>query len=101
MELPAEYTFQLMDEKGNIHAIAINSIYIETFDDSQYDTVRARIKGFTKLLTLWQGLEYKQMGDYTQKQIEDRVLELLQPDIKKSLWNLSTRFLPYEETPPA
>lgn len=99
MELPSEYSFQFKDQNKITRTIYVNRLEIEIYDDVKNNVVSVRFKGFGKFLTLWSGLEYAEIGDYTQKQVEDRILELLGPDIKRGLWNLSNRFLPYEDEP--
>jgi hypothetical protein len=44
-----------------------------------------------KPLVLWSGEEYDNIGDYTQAQAEDRVLELLGPNIQEKLQNMMHR----------
>lgn len=95
MELPSEYSFQFKDQHNTIRTIAINRIDIQIFDNVSSNIVAVKIIGFEKFLVLWSGIEYVEIGDYTQKQVEDRILELLGPDIKRGLHNLSSRFLPY------
>lgn len=99
MELPSEYSFQFKDQNKNIRTIYVNRLDIEIFDNVRANAVSVKLKGFNKFLTLWSGPEYAAIGDYTQKQVEDRILELLGPDIKRGLFNLSSRFLPYEDEP--
>jgi hypothetical protein len=96
MFLPEEYAFYQKDYAGHTRLIRMNSIYFMIEDNPYAHYVRIFIKGFVKPLTLWKNEEYFLIGDYTQKQVEDRILELLSPDIKRSLWNLSA-FLPYED----
>jgi len=44
-----------------------------------------------KPLTLWSGEEYDNIGDYTQAQAEDRVLELLGSNIEETLASMMHR----------
>lgn len=99
MELPSEYSFQFKNDKNEICTFRTNRLQIEIHDDTVMNVVSVKLKGFSEPLVLWSGLEYAQIGDYTQKQVEERILELLGPDIKRGLWNLSYKFLPYEDEP--
>lgn len=99
MELPSEYSFQFKDQNKRIRTVYFNRLDIEIFDDVRSNVVTVRLVGFNKPLVLWSGPEYAEIGDYTQKQVEDRILELLGPDIKRGLFNLSSRFLSYEDPP--
>lgn len=44
-----------------------------------------------KPLILWSGKDYDNVGDYTQAQAEDRVLELLGPNIQEKLQTMMHR----------
>jgi hypothetical protein len=44
-----------------------------------------------KPLVLWSGEDYDNVGDYTQAQAEDRVLELLGPNIQEKLQTMMYR----------
>jgi hypothetical protein len=47
--------------------------------------VLCRIEGYNRPLVLWRGQAYDVAGDYTQEDIENRVLELLGNDPAASL----------------
>lgn len=65
--------------------ITLNSLDITILDNSQRKTCLARIHPFPFPLMLWSGEAYDAIGDYTQDQVEARVLELLDSDIKAGL----------------
>lgn len=46
-------------------------------DNAKFKYVRVQMNPFMKLLTLWEGEDYVKVGDYTQAQVEARILELL------------------------
>jgi len=46
---------------------------------------------FPKALELWKNEAYDAAGDYTQQMVEDRILEILGPDIKAGLESLFNR----------
>jgi len=57
--------------------IIISEIEFMISDSPYKKTVQVFIKGCSKGLTLWSGASYDAIGDYTQEQVDMRVLELL------------------------
>jgi hypothetical protein len=64
------------------------SLPVTIVDSSANKKVFVQMRPFMKTLTLWEGESYDVAGDYTQAQVESRILELLQPDIVSSLLSL-------------
>jgi hypothetical protein len=64
--------------------LEITNIELILIDNEQTKTIIANLIGFPLPLTLWSGAEYDQIGDWTQFQAENRILELLgdNPEIK-------------------
>ena len=68
--------------------ITIAELDIMLMDFPLKKYVTAKILPCPKTLTLWENLEYDAIGDWTQKQAEERLLELLGKDPKKVLETL-------------
>ena len=68
--------------------ITLTELDITIVDNKKRKIVEARIRPCPYPLTLWKGADYDSAGDYTQSQVENRVLELLGNDIKLGLENL-------------
>jgi len=67
----------------------ISNIPIIFIDDSFSKIVRVKFRlPLMKSLTVWENAEYDAAGDYTQAELESRILELLGPDIKSGLQQL-------------
>jgi hypothetical protein len=60
--------------------ITLNELKLLILDDVNKKTCSVRITPFPKPLLLWSGAEYDAAGDYTQAQLEARVLEVLGSD---------------------
>lgn len=71
--------------------ITLSSLDITLIDNPKRKSCVAKITPFPNSLVLWQGNAYDSIGDYTQKQAEDRISELLGSNAKDSLEKL---FLP-------
>jgi len=69
-------------------SITIQELDIMFLDFSAQKYVTARIMPCPKTITLWSGEEYDAIGDWTQKQAEQRVLELLGNEPTKVLEKL-------------
>jgi len=65
--------------------IVLTELDVTTVDSEKRKLTTARIHPFHKQLTLWEGAAYDAAGDYTQTDVEARVLELLGTDIKAGL----------------
>jgi hypothetical protein len=66
----------------------LSSLDITIMDSSRRKSCIARIHPCPFPLTLWSGAAYDAAGDYTQAQVEARVLELLGSDLKAGLEGL-------------
>ena len=60
--------------------ITLNSLDFVILDDVNKKTCSVRIKPFPSPLVLWSGEDYDAAGDYTQAQLETRLLEVLGND---------------------
>jgi hypothetical protein len=65
-----------------------SEVFLTILDEELKKTVRVKIDNSPYTLHLWTGTVYDLAGDYTQKQVEDRVLELLGDDISKEISKL-------------
>jgi hypothetical protein len=73
-----------------IEAVTTNKFQLDFINDSPKDkTVIAQvyplnsvnetvIQGQVRFLTLWEGQEYDNIGNWTQEQAEDKIIELLE-----------------------
>lgn len=68
--------------------ITIQELDVMFLDFCLHKYVTARILPCPKTLTLWEGIEYDRIGDWTQKQAENRLLEILGENPKKVLEGL-------------
>lgn len=80
MNLQQPITITINGIRRDLHQFRLTIIDIPALK-----TVRVGIVPFPRLLTIWTGAEYDAAGDYTQAQVEARVLEVLGPDIQKGL----------------
>jgi hypothetical protein len=71
--------------------ITLTELDITIIDSAKRRICVAHVRPCPHPLTLWNGAAYDAAGDYTQAQVEARVLQLLGPDIKAGLEAL---FLP-------
>jgi hypothetical protein len=71
--------------------ITLSSLDIVIIDRARSKTCMARISPCPFPLVLWQGADYDAAGDYTQAQVEARVLDLLGPEPKVVLEGLYSR----------
>jgi len=94
MKLPYRVTVtppKTSDQRGNLitpPSFNLEFIQINYVDSPSNKTVNANIFPFPLPLKLWHGEEYDSIGDWTQKQAENRVFEVLGNDIQKSLNDL-------------
>jgi hypothetical protein len=65
--------------------ITLTELDITIIDNAKRKSCVARIRPCPQPVTLWSGDAYDAAGDYTQAQVEAKVLELLGPDIKAGL----------------
>ena len=71
--------------------ITLNELDVTIIDNSKRKSVMVQIRPCPRPLVLWVGDAYDAAGDYTQAQVEARVLEVLGSDPKTALEGL---FLP-------
>jgi len=64
----------------NLAPITLSELKLTILDDVNQKICSVRITPFPKTLVLWSGSEYDAVGDYTQAQLEERVLEVLGDD---------------------
>lgn len=94
MQLPAEITIQpppitLPDGTVLEHpSVTLARISVTLIDSAWAKRCEALLGLVREKLTLWEGAEYDEAGDYTQAEAEARILELLGPDIKAGLERL-------------
>jgi hypothetical protein len=97
MNLPNPVTIQpptITRANGEVRVqkpITLSSLDVTIIDNATRKSVVAQIRPCPRPLVLWEGDAYAAAGDYTQVQVEARVLELLGSDVKTSLEGL---FLP-------
>jgi hypothetical protein len=65
--------------------ITLTELDLTIVDNEKQKLATARIHPFHKQLTLWEGAAYDKAGNYTQTDVEARVLKLLGTDIKAGL----------------
>ena len=65
--------------------IVFTELDITTVDNEKRKLATARIASCPYMLTLWEGADYDKAGDYTQSDVEARVLKLLGKDTKAGL----------------
>jgi hypothetical protein len=69
----------------NFSPITISSLEYLLYDDITRKLALVYIRPCSKPLILWQNSAYDAAGDYTQAQIESRIIELLGDNIQNSL----------------
>ena len=70
----------------------ISELHLVIIDDNRRKTVMVHLRPTrARPLVLWQGAAYDEAGDYTQAQVETRVLELLGADPAAVIANLIQR----------
>lgn len=72
----------------NLATITLNELKLVILDDVNAKTCSVRISPFPKPLVLWSGNDYDLAGDYTQEQLENKLLEVLGNDPASVLKNL-------------
>lgn len=68
--------------------ITVSSLDVTIIDNAKRRSAVAQIRPCPYPLVLWVGEAYDVAGDYTQSQVEARVLELLGSDVKSGLEKL-------------
>ena len=94
MNLPAPVTIQpptITRANGEVRVqkpITLSVLDVTIIDNATRKYCAAQVRPCPFPLVLWQKEAYDAAGDYTQAQVEARVLELLGPDIKAGLERL-------------
>jgi hypothetical protein len=94
MNLPAPITIQpptITRSTGEVRVqkpITLTELDITIIDNAKRQRCEARIRPCPFPLVLWEKAAYDAAGDYTQAQVEARVLELLGSDVKAGLEKL-------------
>ena len=70
--------------------VTSNQLSLTIIDRPESKTVAVLVSPFMKPLLLWSGDEYVAIGDYTQAQVEARVLERLGPNLQAGIDLLNT-----------
>jgi hypothetical protein len=78
-------------EVRTFRPFTLSALDVTIIDNSLRKHCMARIMPFPAMLTLWEGAAYDAAGDYTQAQVEARVLEVLGSDVKAGLEALFVR----------
>jgi len=97
MNLPAPVTIQpptITRSTGEVRVqkpITLTELDITIIDNAKRKSVVAQIRPCPRPLVLWEKAAYDAAGDYTQAQVEARVLELLGSDPKAVLEALFVR----------
>jgi hypothetical protein len=97
MNLPAPITIQpptITRSNGEVRVqrpITLTELDITIIDNAKRKSVVAQIRPCPRPLVLWEKAAYDSAGDYTQAQVEARVLEVLGSDIKAGLEALFVR----------
>jgi hypothetical protein len=73
---------------GSGDPLVLNDLDILVLDHQARKLVLAKVHQLAGPLTLWRGPEYDEVGDYTQAQVENRILEVLGEDLQNGLQNL-------------
>lgn len=94
MNLPNPVTIQpptITRANGEVRVqkpITLSSLDVTIIDNAKRKSAMAQIRPCPYPLVLWAGEAYDAVGDYTQAQVEAKVLELLGSDIKSGLEKL-------------
>ncbi len=72
----------------NNESVTLSSFDVVITDDSSRKFVIARLSSFLYPLVLWSGEHYDNAGDYTQVQVEEKILELLGYNPQEKLQSL-------------
>jgi hypothetical protein len=75
----------------NNEQIEISNLDIFIMDHQSRKIAIARVAPFIQPIILWRGLEYDNVGDYTQAQVEQRILERLGDNTQETLQSLVTQ----------
>ena len=78
-------------EVRTFQPITLTELDVTIIDNAKAKTCVARIRPCPQHIVLWEGVAYDAAGDYTQSQVEARVLEVLGSDVKAGLEALFVR----------
>lgn len=68
--------------------IILEDLDLLIIDDTKHKKVVVKIHPLAKPLLVWKQEDYDAAGDYTQAQLEAKILEILGPDQQKGLQSL-------------
>lgn len=80
VQIPAQQFTTPGGNVVNLPAITLSQLRMQISDDVQYKLCNVFFRDLRGGMTLWSGEEYDAAGDYTQADIENRILELLGSD---------------------
>jgi hypothetical protein len=72
----------------NNEQIEMSNLDIFIMDHQSRKIVIARVAPFIQPIILWRGTDYDNIGDYTQAQVEAKILELLGDNSQETLQSL-------------
>lgn len=72
----------------NNELITLTSLDVVIMDIASKKLVLVRLAPFLKTIILWKHKEYDDIGDYTQAQVENRMLEIFGENIQEYLQSL-------------
>lgn len=72
-------------EVRTFNPFTVAELDITITDNPKRKLCTVQIARFRRPITLWEGSAYDVAGDYTQAQVEARILEVLGPNIKAGL----------------
>jgi hypothetical protein len=78
-------------EVRTFEPITLTALEVSVIDNATRKTCTAQIRPCAQHIVLWEGAAYDAAGDYTQAQVEARVLELLGSDVGAGLQALFQR----------
>jgi hypothetical protein len=78
----------------NFNPITLTELDLTIIDNSKHKSVVVQIRPIPRPLVLWTGDAYTSAGDYTQAQVEARVLEVLGNEPAKVLESLFVMPIP-------
>lgn len=73
---------------GSGDPLILNELDVVIFDHQSRKLVIAKIHPVANPLPLWRGEDYDNVGDYTQAQVDERILELLGEDVQSGVQSL-------------
>jgi hypothetical protein len=94
MNLPAPITItppsftRSTGEVRSFQPITLATLDVTVIDNAKRKSCTAQIRPCPHPIVLWEGEAYDAAGDYTQAQVEARVLEVLGSDLKAGLERL-------------